>query len=133
MHSGLEELATPTRQSERETALSIPVPAWRNPTEEESGWVVNRERSKIINSQMLFRQEQKVCDKRFALATLAEMIKEFKSSVQGQHEAIIKYAKDNDLDDMLDFCVYDTYSVDPVLESDPIGSALKWMHSDHSC
>lgn len=61
------------------------------------------------------------------------MIATFKAYVEGQHEAIIKYAKDNDLDGMLDFCVWDTYSIDPVLESNPVEAALKWMHSDHSC
>lgn len=133
MNIALEELATPTRQAERATVLSVEVPPFRIAGEGESHWEVNRERNRIVESQRRFRQEQKVCDKRFALLQLAALIDKFKSSVEGQHEAIIKYAKDNDLEEMLDFCVWDTYSIDPVLESNPVEAALKWMHSDHSC
>ena len=129
----LEELATPTRQAERATVLNVEPPAFRVAGEGESHWEVNRERSRIIDSQSRFRQEQKVCDKRFALGTLAEMIKTFKESVDGQADAIRQYAKDHDLDEMLDFCPWETYSIDPILESDPIGAAVKWMHSNHSC
>lgn len=37
------------------------------------------------------------------------------------------------IEQMLDFCPWDTYSIDPILESDPLNAAIKWMHSDHSC
>lgn len=129
----LEELATPTRQVERQTILTMEVPAYRKAEDGESGWTLNRERSLIMDKKRIIGQEQKVCDKRFALGTLAEMIKSFKDTVDGQAEAIRQYAKDHDLDEMLDFCPWETYSVDPILESDPISSAVKWMNSDHSC
>lgn len=129
----LEELATPTRQVERQTILAIEVPPYRIAGEGESHWTVNRDRSLIMDKKRMVEQEQKVCDKRFALGTLAEMIKTFKDSIDGQADAIRQYAKDHDLDEMIDFCPWETYSVDPILESDPISAAVKWMHSDHSC
>lgn len=121
----LEELATPTRQRERETILSMEVPPYRQS--------YNRERHLIMDKKRIAAQEQLVCDKRFALGTLAEMIKTFKESVDSQADAIRQYAKDHNLDELLDFCIWEIYSIDPILESDPIGSAVKWMHSDHSC
>lgn len=129
----LEELATPTRQVERKTILAMDVPKYKAAEAGESHWTVNRERNLILDKKRIAQQEQKVCDKRFALGVLAAMIKTLKDSVEGQAEAIRQYAKDHDLDDMLDFCPWETYSVDPILESDPISAAVQWMHSDHSC
>lgn len=84
----LEELATPTRQVERQTILTKELPVWIKPEIGVNSWSVNRVREGIQNEQNIARQEQKVCDKRFALGALAEMIKNFKESVEGQAEAI---------------------------------------------
>lgn len=128
-----ELLSSPTKQAERRTILNMEVPEFKKPVDGESYGKVNSERNKIVHKQAGARQEQKVYDKRHALGVLADMIKQFKKSTEEQAGTIRKYAIDNDLDDMLDFCPWEDYSIDPILESDPIEAALKWMSSDHSC
>jgi hypothetical protein len=124
----IEVYNTPTQNSERATILAKVAPPWK-----QEPWPANRERYNIIHEQSFARQEQKVIDKRFYLQELSDKIKAYKEYVEKGADEIREYAKTHDLDNMLDFEPWDTWSIDPILESDPIGAALKWMHSDHSC
>lgn len=128
MDNRFDQLTCSTRVAERNTILAKEVPEWK-----EGGWSANRERSDIMREQDVMRQEQEVVDKRFHLEALANMLKEFKEDVEGKAEAIRAYAQEHDLDSMIDFCPWDSDSVDRMLESDPVSAAFKWMHSDHSC
>ncbi|WCO82027.1 hypothetical protein vBPpSSYP_45 [Pseudomonas phage vB_PpS_SYP] len=124
----IEQYNTPTRNAERATILAKELPEWK-----QEPWPANRERSEIRQEQDFARQEQKVIDKRFHLEMLAGKIAAYKQGVEAGADEIREFAKTHDLGDMLDFEPWDIWSIDPILESDPIGSALKWMHSDHSC
>lgn len=125
----LDNLDLPVNHTERQTILDTPLPEWVK----DGGWDRNREREQLTGLQRQAKQINDVLSKREALGKIAEMIAAFKDHVEKGAEEIREFAKNNDIDCMLDFEPWDTYSIDPILESDPLNAAIKWMHSDHSC
>lgn len=127
--SEIEAYNMPTKNSERATILAMEVPEWKPSQSFEQ----RMERSDIIRNQAFARQEQQVIDKRFHLEMLAGKITAYKKGVEDGALEIRQFAKTHGLDEMLDFRPWDEHDIHSVINSDPIGAALKWMHSDHSC
>lgn len=125
----LDNLDLPVNRAERQTIIDTPLPE----RVKDGGWEENRPREQLAGCQRQAEQINQVLSKREALGNIAEMIASFKDTVEKGAEEIREFAKNNDIDCMLDFEPWDTYSIDPILESDPLNAAIKWMHSDHSC
>jgi hypothetical protein len=126
----LDNLDLPVNRVARQTILDTPSQPWVPG----STWEENRPRELLAAQKREAKQVNEVLSKREALGKLAEMIEAFKERVSIDADSIREFAKNNDIDNMLDWCPWDTWSVDPILEStDPLESAVKWMHSDHSC
>ena len=126
----LDNHALPVNQMLRKTILDEPLPKWVPG----STWAENRPREVLASKQREAKQIEEVLSKREVLGKLAEMIEAFKERVNTDAEVIREFAKNNDIDNMLDWCPWDTWSVDPIMDANnPLESAIKWMHSDHSC
>lgn len=126
----LDQYTLPVNVEFRKTIMNTPLPQWVPGT----SWEENRPREILARQQREAQQIEEVLSKRKVLGKLAEMIAEFRERVNTDAESIREFAKNNDLDSMLDWCPWDTYSVDPIMDAgDPLESAIKWMHSDHSC
>jgi hypothetical protein len=125
----LDNLDLPVNRAERQTILDTPMKPWVPG----SSWEENRPREQLAGLKRQAKQINDVLSKREALGKIAEMIAAFKNHVEKGAEEIREFAKNNDIDCMLDFEPWDTYCIDPILESDPLNAAIKWMHSDHSC
>ena len=125
----LQELCTPTRQAERDTIIAAEQP----PYVQGADWSVNREFYSVRHAKDLAYQEQRVVNKREAIQTLANMLKELKQEVEPRVQAVLDYINEHDLDSFIDFERFGYVDITEMLECDPVGVAVKWMASDHSC
>lgn len=128
----LNEFFTPTKLVELETDLKVEFV----PYVQGAGWEVNRLHYQSREKPTFARQALEVYSKREALAKLALMIEELKAiGIQEKLEEIRKFARDNGVDSMVDFCAWgnDFDDFDAILESNPFDSAISWMASTQDC
>lgn len=130
MDKRFEELLTPTRVAERATILAMEKPEWV----QGGDWSANRTYRRIQDQQRFTQQEQSVLDKREALSQLAVMLEELKDAIGDKAQKIQQFVVDNDLESIIDYSNWDdSVDIPKMLDSDPVGSALSWAASDHSC
>ncbi|MNH28353.1 hypothetical protein D3C79_885150 [compost metagenome] len=111
--------------------LNVEVPVY----DHTKGWQHNRQHHNLRAAKIGANQEKFVLSKREALCELSNMIAEFKAAVGDKAVAIQQFAKDNDIEHLIDFEVwdYDVPDLTAIANSDPIQSALSWMASTQDC
>jgi hypothetical protein len=128
----LTEYFTPVKLVELNTDLSIKFV----PYDRDKGWEHNRLHYESRERPAFARQALEVYSKREALAKIALMIEELKAiGIQEKLEEIRKFARDNGVDSMVDFCAWGNEfdDFDSILESNPVDSAFRWMASTQDC
>jgi hypothetical protein len=128
----LNEYFTPVKLAELKTNLNIPFV----PYDRDKGWEHNKLHYESRDKPVFARQALEVYSKREALAKITLMIEELKAmGIQEKLEEIRKFARDNDIDSMIDFCAWGNEFDDMhmIIESDPATSAMNWMASTQDC
>lgn len=123
-----DAIDNPAANAQRQEILALelerPNPIWPGPEGTKEQWEARYSYDSACRLKRQAKQLQDVVDKRAALETFANMIKDYKLA----GEAIEKFAEDNDLPG---FCSYD--GLYNWLDSDIIGTSLQWAASNHEC